>query len=69
MHQRTYERLWSEVWQAEMQAEERLTIFMERLKRVEGRRRIRIGADRVRGSDHERCGKCRDATAAGRRQL
>jgi len=25
-----------EVWQAEMRADERLTIFLERLKRVEG---------------------------------
>jgi hypothetical protein len=33
MHQRTYERLWSEVRRAEMRADERLTIFLDRLKR------------------------------------
>jgi hypothetical protein len=29
MHQRTYERVRSEAWLAEMRAEERLTIFLE----------------------------------------
>jgi hypothetical protein len=33
MHQRTHERLWSEVRQAEMRADERVIIFLERLKR------------------------------------
>jgi hypothetical protein len=41
-----------------MRADERLTIFLERLKRVEGRRRIRIGADRARGFGHDRRGEC-----------
>jgi hypothetical protein len=40
MRRCAYERLCSEAWQAEMHAEERLTIFRERLKRVEGQRRI-----------------------------
>jgi hypothetical protein len=42
MHRRTYERLSSEVWQAEMCADERL-IFVERLQRIDGRGRSRIG--------------------------
>jgi hypothetical protein len=34
MHQSFYKRVWSEVWQAKMHVEERLTIFVERLKLV-----------------------------------
>jgi hypothetical protein len=49
MHQRTYERLRSAVWSAEIAAEEELAIFLERLKRVDGpndgRRRRRSSKD------------------------
>ena len=43
MHQRTFQRLNSEVREAEMCADERLTIFLERLKQVRVQRGIRIG--------------------------
>lgn len=43
MHQRTFQRLNSEVREAEMCADERLTIFLERLKQVKVQRGIRIG--------------------------
>jgi hypothetical protein len=42
MHRRTYERLQSEVWRAEMLAEERLNTMLERLQRIERRPTTRI---------------------------
>jgi hypothetical protein len=42
MHRRTYERLHSEVWQAEILAEERLGVILERLKGRESRPRVRV---------------------------
>ncbi len=49
MHQRTYERLRSEAWRAEMLAEEKLSTMLERLQRLERRTRTRIR----RGSSKE----------------
>jgi hypothetical protein len=42
MHRRTYERLQSKVWRAEMLAEERLNTMLERLQRIERRPTTRI---------------------------
>jgi hypothetical protein len=41
MHRRNYERLRSEVWRAEMLAEERFDTILERLQRIECQPRIR----------------------------
>ncbi len=57
MHRHNYERLRSEVWQAEMLAEERLDTILERLKRMEGRPRTRIGRrPDANGWRRRRCG-------------
>ena len=42
MHRRTYERLQSEVWRAEMLAEEKLSTMLEQLRRIECRPTTRI---------------------------